>query len=75
MYIGIVADIHEASRGERGRRLGKSRRWPVQPGFSNGSARPDPAVLAYMATMRPQRVLEDCRSSHVDPCLDATRVE
>ena len=35
----------------------------------------DPAVLAYMATMRPQIVLEDCRFSHVEPWLDATRVE
>jgi predicted phosphodiesterase len=35
----------------------------------------DPAVLAYMATMRPQLVLEDCRFSHVEPWLDATLVE
>src|SRR5262249_11431720 len=35
----------------------------------------DPVVLAYMATMRPQLVLEDCRFSHVEPWLDATRVE
>jgi hypothetical protein len=35
----------------------------------------DPAVLAYMATMRPQLVLADCRFSHVEPWLDATLVE
>jgi hypothetical protein len=35
----------------------------------------DPAVLAYMATMRPQVVLEDCRFSHVEPWLDAGLVE
>jgi hypothetical protein len=35
----------------------------------------DAEVLEYMATMRPQVVLEDCRFSHVEPWLDATRVE
>ena len=28
-------------------------------------------VLEYMAAMRPQLVVEDCRFSHVEPWLDA----
>jgi hypothetical protein len=34
-----------------------------------------PGVLEYMATMRPHLVVESCHFSHVEPWLDATRVE
>jgi hypothetical protein len=35
----------------------------------------DPAVLGYMAGMRPYLCLEGCRFSHVEPWLDARQVE
>jgi hypothetical protein len=34
-----------------------------------------PGVLEYMATLKPQLVLEGCRFSHVEPWLDPHRVE
>lgn len=34
-----------------------------------------PEVLGYMASMQPQLVLAGCRFSHVEPWLDARRVE
>jgi hypothetical protein len=37
--------------------------------------RAGPAVLEYMAGMRPQLVVEGCRFSHVEPWLDARKVE
>ncbi|MFL5244050.1 MAG: metallophosphoesterase family protein [Gemmataceae bacterium] len=35
----------------------------------------DPAVLDYMKSMQPQLVLGECRFSHVEPWLDARKVE
>jgi hypothetical protein len=35
----------------------------------------DPAVLSFMAGMRPHLVLGDCRFSHVEPWLDAHTAE
>ncbi len=35
----------------------------------------DPAVLEYMAGMRPRLVLEDCHFSHVEPWLDPMKAE
>ncbi|HEY1378263.1 MAG TPA: metallophosphoesterase family protein [Gemmataceae bacterium] len=37
--------------------------------------RADPAMLAYMAGMRPHLVVGDCRFSHVEPWLDAHTAE
>jgi hypothetical protein len=37
--------------------------------------RAGPAVLEYMAGMQPQLVVEGCRFSHVEPWLDARKVE
>jgi hypothetical protein len=37
--------------------------------------RTDPAVLEYMATMQPYLVVDNCRFSHVEPWLDARKVE
>lgn len=35
----------------------------------------DPALLAYMATMQPRLVIEDCHFTHVEPWLDPDKPE
>jgi len=37
--------------------------------------RTEAATLEYMSTMQSQLVMEDCRFSHVEPWLDARKVE
>jgi hypothetical protein len=37
--------------------------------------RAQPALLEYMTTMQPHLVLEGCRFSHVEPWLDARKLE